>query len=69
MNDNQPWWDRLNRRLFPYLGPPPLGPYNEEPLPPVAEKACPLCGNPMSEHSFARSQDHKSTRMHCPSAA
>lgn len=60
------WWDRLNRFLFPYIGPPPLGPYNEEPLPPVEDKACPLCGKPMAEHSFERSQDHTATRMHCP---
>jgi hypothetical protein len=60
------WWDRLNRALFPYIGPPPLGPYNEEPLPPTGEKACPLCGQAMSLHSFERSQDHTATRMHCP---
>jgi hypothetical protein len=38
------WWDRWNRTLFPYLGPPPLGPYDEEPLPPTGQKPCPLCG-------------------------
>lgn len=62
----QPFWDRLNRKLFPYLGPPPLGPYNEPELPPTANKACPLCGCEMSEHSFARSVGHESTRMYCP---
>jgi len=61
-----PWWDRLNGALRPYIGPPPLGPYNEEPLPPVADKACPLCGRPMDEHEFTRSQDHTATRMYCP---
>ena len=25
--------DRLNARLLPYIGPPPLGPYDEEPAP------------------------------------
>lgn len=64
-----PLWVRLNRKLFPYLGPPPLGPYNEEPLPPTAEKACPLCGQAMSLHTFERSQDHTATRMHCPPRA
>jgi hypothetical protein len=61
-----PWWDRLNDKLRPYIGAPPLGPYNEAPLPPVAAKACPLCGRPMAEHEFTRSQDHTATRMYCP---
>ena len=26
-----PWWDRLNRLLLPYIGPPPLGPYELKP--------------------------------------
>jgi hypothetical protein len=61
-----PWWDRLNGALVPYIGPPPLGPYNETPLPPVAEKACPLCARPMHEHRFDRTTDHTATRMYCP---
>jgi len=61
-----PWWDRLNGALRPYIGPPPLGPYNEEPLPPTQAKACPLCGQPMSLHEFTRSTDHTATRMYCP---
>jgi hypothetical protein len=61
-----PWWDRLNGALIPYIGPPPLGPYNEAPLPPSAEKACPICGHPMAEHTFDRSTDHTATRMYCP---
>ena len=60
------WWQRLNKALFPYMGPAQLGPFNEPPLPCVAEKPCPLCGKPMSLHTFQRSQDHNSTRMHCP---
>ena len=61
-----PWWDRLNRALVPYIGPPPLGPYGEEPLAPTAAKACPLCGKAMDLHEFDRSQDHTATRMYCP---
>ena len=60
------WWQRLNKALFPYMGPAQLGPFDEPPLPSVAEKPCPLCGRPMSLHTFQRSQDHTSTRMHCP---
>ncbi|QNE45533.1 hypothetical protein F1C58_00360 [Glaciihabitans sp. INWT7] len=61
----RPWWDRLNRRLLPYIGPPPLGPYNEEPLPPTQAKACPVCGNPMVDHDVERRAD-RPTQLHCP---
>jgi hypothetical protein len=57
---------RLNAMLFPYLGPPPLGPYNEAPLPPTSEKACPLCGQLMGLHTFERHDDQRPTVMHCP---
>jgi len=60
------WWQRLNKALFPYMGPAQLGPFDEPALPSVAEKPCPLCGEPMRAHTFERSQDHHSTRMHCP---
>ncbi|GLU87972.1 hypothetical protein Agsp01_02270 [Agromyces sp. NBRC 114283] len=55
--------DKLNAKLLPYIGPPPLGPYDEEP---VAERppACPLCGKPMSEHDIDRSGER--TQLHCP---
>lgn len=62
------WWQRLNKALFPYLGPAQLGPFGEPPLPTVEAKPCPLCGAPMSEHTFERSQDRTATRMHCPVA-
>jgi hypothetical protein len=60
-----PWWDRLNRRLLPYIGPPPLGPYGEEPLPPTQAKACPLCGRAMADHDVERRPD-RPTQLHCP---
>jgi hypothetical protein len=61
------WWDRWNRALFPYIGPPPLGPYNEEPLPPTGPKPCPLCGAAMDLHVIERTaDDHTPTRLHCP---
>lgn len=66
MTDRQPWWDRLNRKLFPYLGPPPLGPYNEEPLPPTGPKPCPLCGQAMDLHEFERTAGNVATRLYCP---
>lgn len=51
------------------MGPAQLGPFGEEPLPPTAAKACPLCGQRMELHTFDRSQDHTATRMYCPAPA
>jgi hypothetical protein len=61
-----PWWDRLNALLMPYIGPPPLGPYGEPPLPPTAAKPCPICGQPMSLHSVDRGVGHAPSRLVCP---
>lgn len=55
--------DRLNAKLLPYIGPPPLGPYDDEPVA-VAPPACPLCGKPMAEHEIDRSGER--TQLHCP---
>ena len=61
------FFNRLNRRLFPYLGPPPLGPYDQPEPAPASVRACPLCGAPMSEHEFDRSGEQtRATRMYCP---
>jgi hypothetical protein len=60
------WAERLNRRLFPYLGPPALGPYDEPPLPPTGPKACPICGARMDAHEFQRGTATIPTRMICP---
>jgi hypothetical protein len=65
MTRSVPWWDRLNRALFPYIGPPPLGPFNEEPLPSTVAKPCPICGRPMSDHEIER-RDGRPTQIHCP---
>jgi hypothetical protein len=65
----RPWWERLNAALMPKIGPPPLGPYNEEPLPPTGAKPCPICGHPMEEHHVERSETgdgRTATRLHCP---
>jgi hypothetical protein len=55
--------ERLNARLLPYIGPPPLGPYDEEPAP-TRPAACPLCDAPMSQHDIDRSGGR--TQLHCP---
>jgi hypothetical protein len=49
----------VNRTLFPWIGPPPLGPYNVVPDDEVqAAKAaalCPICRQLMSVHEIDRS--------------
>jgi hypothetical protein len=69
MRKRLPWWDRLNGALLPYIGPPPLGPYGEAPLPSTAAKPCPLCGEPMVAHEIERGEGRAATRIHCPTAA
>jgi hypothetical protein len=58
------FFNRLNRRLFPWLGPPPLGPYDQPTPAPATERGCPLCGAPMSTH--AKSLSDGRTILHCP---
>lgn len=62
---SRPWWERLNSALIPRIGPPPLGPYNQPPLPSTAAKPCPICGAPMSEHEIER-REGRPTQIHCP---
>lgn len=54
----------VNTTLIRYAGPPSVGPYETEPEPDRAERACPLCGSPMSDHTFDRSGPRP--LMHCP---
>ncbi len=57
---------RLNRKLFPWIGPPPLGPYDQPAPPPAAERSCPLCGAPMSAHE--KGDNGGRTMLYCPKA-
>ncbi|HEY4225011.1 MAG TPA: hypothetical protein VGM70_04300 [Pseudolysinimonas sp.] len=70
MSERTKWWDRLNRGLLPYIGPPPLGPgpQGERPVDAAAGvPRCPLCGEPMSAHEIERTADWSTpTRLHCP---
>lgn len=57
----------FNTTLIRVAGPASVGPY--ESTPPLssaqrAERACPLCGSPMNEHSIDRSGPKP--LMHCP---
>ncbi|RFA18844.1 hypothetical protein B7R25_14095 [Subtercola boreus] len=58
----------LNDRLFPYLGPPPLGPFDTESAESKARRAqgssCPLCGQLMAAHTIDRSGER--TQLYCP---
>ena len=61
------FFNRLNRRLFPYIGPPPLGPYDQPEPAPASGRACPLCGAPMSDHEIGRTANQSTpTRLYCP---
>jgi len=58
------WYAYLNTRLIRIAGPASVGPYDTEPEPVRTERACPLCGHPMSQHTFDRSGPKP--LMRCP---
>jgi hypothetical protein len=58
------FFNRVNRRLFPWIGPPPLGPYDGPAPEPARARGCPLCGAAMAEHGKSVSDGR--TILHCP---
>lgn len=56
--------NRLNRILFPWIGPPPLGPYDEPEPAPTQARGCPLCGASMELHTKAVTDNR--TLLRCP---
>ncbi len=61
------WYAFLNSALIRLAGPAAVGPYETAPPPSAAERAesaCPLCGAPISHHTFDRSGPKP--LMHCP---
>ena len=42
--------DWLNEKLEPVLGPPPITPNDHVELPPIEDRPCPICGQPMGAH-------------------
>lgn len=57
----------INTNLIRFAGPASVGPYETTPPPSAAERAeraCPLCGSPMTEHEIDRSGPKP--LMHCP---
>jgi len=58
------WYAWFNSSLIRVAGPASVGPYETEPEPNRVERPCPLCGEPMSAHTFDRSGPKP--LMHCP---
>lgn len=54
----------FNASLIRVAGPASVGPYETTPEPERTERPCPLCGSPMSQHSFDRSGPKP--LMRCP---
>lgn len=57
----------VNKNLIRFAGPASVGPYEATPPPTAAERAeraCPLCGAPMSAHTIDRSGPKP--LIHCP---
>jgi hypothetical protein len=61
---------RLDKGLFPYMGPAQLGAGRPEaPYRPPADPRCPVCGAAMAVHVIERTSDQfHATRLICPSA-
>lgn len=58
------WYAYLNARLIRLAGPAAVGPYETTPEPVRTKRPCPLCGAPMSAHTFDRSGPKP--LMYCP---
>lgn len=61
------WYAFLNARLVRFAGPAAVGPYESTPPPTPAERserACPVCGAPMTDHTVDRSGPRP--LLHCP---
>jgi len=59
------WYTWFNTNLIRVAGPPAVSPLEPGPTAEArAERACPLCHQPMNRHTFDRSGDKP--LMHCP---
>ena len=61
---------RLDKGLFPFMGPAQIGAgHPEEPYRRPADATCPICHGPMTAHLVERNTDTaRATRLICPSA-
>jgi hypothetical protein len=55
------FFERMNLRLKPALGPAMIGPFDDKKLP---AGPCPLCGEKMSAHAIEHTESD--TILHCP---
>lgn len=62
----RPWWGaRVYAFLFRFLGPAQLGSTEDpETAAPDPQFSCPMCGQPMAEHTWH--EDAGRRRMYCP---
>ncbi|MBN9177098.1 MAG: hypothetical protein J0I43_06985 [Microbacterium sp.] len=58
------WYTYLNRQLIRFAGPASVGPYDDVPVAPAAERTCPVCGAAMASHTVDRSGPKP--LLHCP---
>lgn len=62
------WYTRWNTTLIKKLGPSQIGAgHPEAPDDRRVDRACPICGAPLSEHRVDRpSGQYASSTLHCP---
>jgi hypothetical protein len=62
---------RLDKGLFPFMGPAQLGAgHPEQPYSRPTAAVCPVCHRPMEAHVIERSADPaRATRLICPATA
>lgn len=58
------FWNRVNRALYPVLGPAQITPMGVQAPTPAA--MCPVCRRAISEHRFDRKDRSRPTIMVCP---
>jgi hypothetical protein len=65
------FYEKANDVVRTFTGPADIGAgHPEGPDIRRADRACPLCGAPMTEHTIERVGDYRtSTRVHCPTPA
>ncbi len=60
----------LNEKLLPILGPPPLGPYDDDTADRLrherGDEPCPICGRPMHDHRVIEEPEDGKRWLRCP---
>ncbi|WP_227497042.1 hypothetical protein [Planctomonas psychrotolerans] len=63
------FWNKVNRTLFPFIGPAQIGVgygRTEEPYVPPVDPVCPICTRPMADHAIERGNATTRTYLTCP---